>query len=107
MWVEDPGFPLIRPVITQEGITLAPIPVDADGLNVAAGMRDCPQGRFALVTPAHQSPLGVALSLTRRRQLLAWAANVQARLLKMTTTANFVITVNRFRRSRVWMPRSE
>ncbi len=48
MWVEDPGFPLIRPVITQEGITLAPIPVDADGLNVAAGMRDCPQGRFAL-----------------------------------------------------------
>ncbi len=57
MWVEDPGFPLIRPVITQEGITLAPIPVDADGLNVAAGMRDYP-GRFALVTPAHQSPLG-------------------------------------------------
>ncbi|EAM5862048.1 TPA: PLP-dependent aminotransferase family protein [Salmonella enterica] len=82
MWVEDPGFPLIRPVITQEGITLAPIPVDADGLNVAAGMRDCPQGRFALVTPAHQSPLGVALSLTRRRQLLAWAANVQAWIIE-------------------------
>ncbi|PVL99611.1 GntR family transcriptional regulator, partial [Salmonella enterica subsp. enterica serovar Anatum] len=34
---------------------MAPIPVDADGLNVAAGTRDCPQGRFALVTPAHQS----------------------------------------------------
>lgn len=82
MWVEDPGFPLIRPVITQEGITLAPIPVDADGLNVTAGMRDCPQGRFALVTPAHQSPLGVALSLTRRRQLLAWAANVQAWIIE-------------------------
>ncbi|MEA0983901.1 PLP-dependent aminotransferase family protein, partial [Salmonella enterica subsp. enterica serovar Enteritidis] len=82
MWVEVPGVPLIRPVRTTEGITLAPIPVDADGLNVEAGMRDCPQGRFAFVTPAHQSPLGVALSLTRRRQLLAWAAHVQAWIIE-------------------------
>ncbi|VEA33556.1 DeoR family transcriptional regulator [Salmonella enterica subsp. enterica] len=48
MWVEDPGFPLIRPVITQEGITLAPIPVDADGLNVAAGMAGLPAGTLCI-----------------------------------------------------------
>lgn len=74
MWVEDPGFPLIRPIIEQERVELLPVPVDGDGLDVAAGIRIHPQARFVLLTPAHQSPLGVALSLTRRHQLLEWAA---------------------------------
>lgn len=58
MWVEDPGFPLIRPVVAQERIELKPVAVDADGLDVSAGIRDYPQARFVLLTPAHQSPLG-------------------------------------------------
>lgn len=82
MWVEDPGFPLIRPVIAQENIGLMPVPVDDHGLNVAAGIHDYPQARFVLLTPAHQSPLGVALSLTRRRQLLEWAASAQAWIIE-------------------------
>ncbi|HCR9738303.1 TPA: PLP-dependent aminotransferase family protein [Citrobacter koseri] len=82
MWVEDPGFPLIRPVIAQENVGLMPVPVDDHGLNVAAGIRDYPQARFVLLTPAHQSPLGVALSLTRRRQLLEWAASAQAWIIE-------------------------
>ncbi|SQB42138.1 GntR family transcriptional regulator [Citrobacter koseri] len=55
MWVEDPGFPLIRPVIAQENVGLMPVPVDDHGLNVAAGIHDYPQARFVLLTPAHQS----------------------------------------------------
>ncbi|HAT3904864.1 TPA: PLP-dependent aminotransferase family protein [Citrobacter koseri] len=82
MWVEDPGFPLIRPVIAQENIGLMPVPVDDHGLNVATGIHDYPQARFVLLTPAHQSPLGVALSLTRRRQLLEWAASAQAWIIE-------------------------
>lgn len=82
MWVEDPGFPLIRPVIAQKNIGLMPVPVDDHGLNVAAGIHDYPQARFVLLTPAHQSPLGVALSLTRRRQLLEWAASAQAWIIE-------------------------
>lgn len=82
MWVEDPGFPLIRPVVTQERIELMPVPVDDAGLDVDAGIRDYPQARFALLTPAHQSPLGVAMSLSRRRQLLEWAACAQAWLIE-------------------------
>ncbi|POT56367.1 DNA-binding transcriptional regulator [Citrobacter amalonaticus] len=73
MWMEDPGFPLIRPIIEREGVRLLPVAVDKDGLDVAAGTGDYPDARFALLTPAHQSPLGTALSLTRRHQLLAWA----------------------------------
>ncbi|WFW61357.1 PLP-dependent aminotransferase family protein [Citrobacter freundii] len=82
MWVEDPGFPLIRPVITQEQVELLPVPVDGEGLDVGAGIRDYPQARFALLTPAHQSPLGVALSLDRRHQLLEWAAHARAWIIE-------------------------
>lgn len=82
MWTEDPGFPLIRPVIEQASVRLLPVPVDQDGINVAVGMRDYPDARFALVTPAHQSPLGVTLSLTRRYQLLEWAAARQAWIIE-------------------------
>ncbi|HEM6677526.1 TPA: PLP-dependent aminotransferase family protein [Citrobacter amalonaticus] len=78
MWIEDPGFPMIRPVIEQENVALLPVPIDDDGLNVATGIRDYPDARFALLTPAHQSPLGVALSLARRHQLLEWASHTQA-----------------------------
>lgn len=82
MWVEDPGFPLIRPVVAQESVVLMPVAVDADGLDVSAGIRDYPQARFALPTPAHQSPLGVALSLARRHQLLEWADRAQAWIIE-------------------------
>ena len=74
MWVEDPGFPLIYPAIDGEGIQRLPVPVDNNGMDIEAAITRWPQARFALLTPAHQSPLGVALSLPRRRQLLAWAA---------------------------------
>ena len=82
MWIEDPGFPLIRPVIEQENVALLPVPIDDDGLNVATGIRDYPDARFALLTPAHQSPLGVALSLARRHQLLEWASHTQAWIIE-------------------------
>ncbi|HGY4720570.1 TPA: PLP-dependent aminotransferase family protein [Citrobacter amalonaticus] len=82
MWIEDPGFPMIRPVIEQENVALLPVPIDDDGLNVATGIRDYPDARFALLTPAHQSPLGVALSLARRHQLLEWASHTQAWIIE-------------------------
>lgn len=77
MWVEDPGFPLIRPVIEQEGVNLHPVPVDAEGMVVDLAIQQAAEARFALLTPAHQSPGGVALSLPRRRQLLDRAAHQQ------------------------------
>jgi GntR family transcriptional regulator/MocR family aminotransferase len=51
------------------------VPVDREGLVVDA----LPAGaRIVCVTPSHQSPLGVAMSLARRRELLNWAAARQA-----------------------------
>ena len=82
MWVEDPGFPLIYPAIDSENVQRLPVPVDQNGMDIDAAMDRWPQARFALLTPAHQSPLGVALSLPRRRQLLAWAAENSAWIIE-------------------------
>jgi GntR family transcriptional regulator / MocR family aminotransferase len=72
-WVEDPGYFLAREGLAAAGATLVPVPVDAQGLDVAAGVARAPDARLALVTPAHQAPLGMTLSRPRRLALLAWA----------------------------------
>lgn len=73
-WFEDPGYFMARRFLQQAGAQLVPVPVDAWGLDVDAGIRLAPQARFAVVTPTHQSPLGVTLTLPRRQRLLDWAA---------------------------------
>lgn len=74
MWMEDPGYPFIRPVVSAVGVNIDPVPIDQQGMDIDWAQAHFPQARFALLTPAHQSPLGVALSLERRRQVLQWAA---------------------------------
>ena len=78
VWFEDPGYPLARQGLMAAGARLVPVPVDEEGMRVADGMARAPQARFAVVTPAHQCPLGVALSLRRRLALLSWAAKAAA-----------------------------
>ncbi|GDX05133.1 PLP-dependent aminotransferase family protein [Buttiauxella sp. A111] len=74
IWLEDPGYRYVRPVFDEAGMALHPVPVDGEGMQIEYGIDHFPDARFALLTPAHQSPLGVALSLARRHQLLDWAA---------------------------------
>jgi GntR family transcriptional regulator/MocR family aminotransferase len=73
VWVEDPGYPFACRALLAAGMRIADVPVDAQGLDVRAGRRSAPQARAALVTPSHQYPLGVVLSMSRRLELLAWA----------------------------------
>lgn len=72
-WFEEPGYFMARRFLQEAGAQLVPVPVDAQGLNVDAGRRLADDARFAMVTPSHQSPLGVSLSLPRRQALLDWA----------------------------------
>jgi GntR family transcriptional regulator / MocR family aminotransferase len=73
-WVEDPGYASARDVLAQYGVTPSPVPVDAEGLAVAAGIALSPDAALAVVTPGQQAPLGMTLSLARRHALLDWAA---------------------------------
>lgn len=73
VWIEEPGYWLARHVFTLAGCELVPIPVDEEGLDVAAGTQRSRESRAAFVTPSHQFPLGVTMSASRRLQLLDWA----------------------------------
>jgi GntR family transcriptional regulator/MocR family aminotransferase len=78
VWVEDPGYPPTREILRHMNTTTVPIPVDRDGMMVSDGIRLAPRARAAVVTPAHQSPLCVSLTLPRRMALLDWATRNNA-----------------------------
>ncbi|QVQ50727.1 PLP-dependent aminotransferase family protein [Spiractinospora alimapuensis] len=69
--VEDPGSMGLREHLRHHGMRPVPIPVDAHGVQVDQ-LRDSAVST-AVVTPAHQFPMGVVLSGARRRELLEWS----------------------------------
>ncbi|MGO6966927.1 MocR-like pyridoxine biosynthesis transcription factor PdxR [Rhizobium leguminosarum] len=82
VWLENPGYPPTRELFRHMQIESIPVPVDRDGLVVSDGIRQAPDARAAVVTPAHQSPLCVSLSLPRRQALLDWAAGNEAWIIE-------------------------
>ena len=73
VWIEDPGYALTRLALIAAGAKVCPVPVDQHGIEVAAGIRRAPRARAVFITPSHQFPKGVALSMARRLELLSWA----------------------------------
>jgi GntR family transcriptional regulator/MocR family aminotransferase len=73
VWMEEPGYNFARSIFAFMGCRVVTVPVDTEGLNVAAGIKKCREARAVLVTPSHQYPLGVTMSASRRLQLLDWA----------------------------------
>jgi GntR family transcriptional regulator/MocR family aminotransferase len=71
--VEDPGYLGLRDSLVGNGMVARPAAVDAQGIQVEAAIARWPQARMAVVTPTHQFPTGVRLSLERRLALLDWA----------------------------------
>ena len=82
VWVEDPGYPLTQAALLAAGVELRPIPVDAQGIDVARGIRTSPRARAVYVTPSHQYPLGAVLSMPRRMELLGWARSTGAWIIE-------------------------
>ncbi len=73
VWFEEPGYWLARRAFALAGCQIVPVPVDNEGLEINAGIRQCREARLAYVTPSHQFPLGTTMSVARRMQLLDWA----------------------------------
>jgi len=78
VWCEDPGYPAARGAIEHCGYRPVPVPVDEFGMVAAKGRALAPSARAAYVTPSHQFPLGVQMSMTRRLELLDWAKDADA-----------------------------
>lgn len=89
VWLEDPGYPAMWHALRAAGAQIHPIPVDAQGIEVGAGVARAPGARLAVVTPSHQYPLGVTLSLARRLELVAWARQAGAWIVEDDYASEF------------------
>lgn len=81
-WIEAPGYVGARGALLAAGAQLTPVPVDSEGLSVEAGRELRPDARLAVVTPSHQFPTGVTMSLRRRLTLLEWAREAGAWIIE-------------------------
>ena len=78
VWMEDPGYFGAVMAFRNAGARIIPVPVDDEGLSVSAGMSLCARAKGVYLTPAHQFPLGMTMSLDRRLALLDWASRAGA-----------------------------
>jgi GntR family transcriptional regulator/MocR family aminotransferase len=80
-WVEDPVFLQARNVLAFVGAKIVPRPVDREGLVIGKCSRQN-SPRLILVTPSHQFPLGVTMSLKRRKALIEFAESRDGYILE-------------------------
>lgn len=78
VWMEDPGYFGAVTAFHNAGVKIVPVAIDAQGISVEAGERHVPRAKGVYVTPAHQFPLGVMMSLERRLEVLSWARKTGA-----------------------------
>jgi GntR family transcriptional regulator / MocR family aminotransferase len=81
-WIEDPCYSGACGALIGAGATLMPVPVDDQGIDVAVGESTCEDAKIVYVTPSHQYPLGVTMSLRRRLALLDWATRAGAWIIE-------------------------
>ncbi|GLS24236.1 GntR family transcriptional regulator [Labrys miyagiensis] len=81
-WMEDPCYTMAKAVLESVGVRIAGIPVDEEGLDPQLGEALAPQARLAYVTPSHQFPLGVPMTMRRRLALLDWARRRQTWIIE-------------------------
>ncbi len=81
-WLEDPGYPGARGALLAAGAQIVAVPVDHEGLRVDVGMAHGPAARLVYLTPSHQFPLGVTMSLARRLAVLDWVKRAGAYILE-------------------------
>jgi GntR family transcriptional regulator/MocR family aminotransferase len=82
VWMEDPGYYAARNTLTSTGMRIVPVPVDAEGIVPAADRRNSGSAQAAYVTPSHQFPTGVTMSMARRVALIEWARSTKAWILE-------------------------
>jgi GntR family transcriptional regulator / MocR family aminotransferase len=80
--IENPGYRGARSALLAAGVKLVPLPVDKQGADIVKCDSSPPHTRLVYVTPSHQYPLGVTMTLERRTALLNWATRKRAWILE-------------------------
>lgn len=81
VWIEEPAYWGVRNLLTASGLRLVPIRVDDEGIWPGEAERSRPP-RLIVVAPSHQYPLGMVMSLARRRMLLDYARQMSCWVLE-------------------------
>jgi GntR family transcriptional regulator/MocR family aminotransferase len=87
-WIEDPGFHQARNVLAFVGAKIVPRPIDREGLIIGKRSRQN-SPRLILVTPSHQFPFGVTMSLKRRKALIEFAESCDGYILEDDYNSEF------------------
>jgi GntR family transcriptional regulator/MocR family aminotransferase len=80
--MEDPGYFGAAIAFNNVGARIIPVPVGEEGLCLSAGIKMCARSRGMYLTPGHQFPLGMTMSLERRVAILKWAAPAGAFIIE-------------------------
>jgi GntR family transcriptional regulator/MocR family aminotransferase len=92
IWMEDPGYPPALALMRGNGLDVVPVPVDGKGFDTSLAKVIAPRAKAAFVTPSHQYPLGVAMSMERRLAMLAWAKSSAAWIIEDDYDSEFRYT---------------
>jgi GntR family transcriptional regulator/MocR family aminotransferase len=79
---EDPGYRTARAAITANGGQIVPMPVDENGADIQCGFKRSPKAKMTYVTPSHQYPMGVTMSIERRMELINQAQRKRAMIIE-------------------------
>ena len=90
-WIEDPGFYQARRAFGFAGATVVPRPVDQEGIVIARRSKQQPP-KIIYVTPSHQFPLGMTMSLARRTELISFARAHDAYIFEDDHNSEFRFT---------------
>jgi GntR family transcriptional regulator / MocR family aminotransferase len=90
-WIEDPGFYQARRVFGFAGATVIPRPVDREGITIARPSKQR-SPKIIYVTPSHQFPLGMTMSLARRTALIEFARACDAYIFEDDHNSEFRYT---------------
>jgi GntR family transcriptional regulator / MocR family aminotransferase len=90
-WIEDPGFYQARRAFGFAGATVVPRPVDREGITIARPSKQR-SPKIIYVTPSHQFPLGMTMSLARRTALIDFARTCDAYIFEDDHNSEFRYT---------------
>lgn len=88
-WVENPCFNGIKIALEGALAKIQPVSIDEEGLMIEEGQRLSPNARLVNISPSHQYPLAITMSLARRLQLLQWAQDNNAWIIENDYDSEF------------------